>query len=690
MRRIPALVSLTAGLLAAQADWPQVRPEEEGFAAAALEVWKDALAGQRTTGLLVVRHDRIVFEWYAPDWSASKPHSTASLAKALVGGMSLLVALSDGRMAVDDPASKYIPAWRQDPRKSRIAIRHLATHSSGIEDAEQDRIPHEQLPGWKGAFWKRDPDPFSIAVHQAPAIFPAGARYAYSNTGMAALAYAVTASLRGAPQTDIRALLAERVMTPLGISASDWNIGYDRAYEVDGLKLYANWGGGRYTARAAARVGQLMLHQGQWNGRRLVDPAWVAQVVAYAGMPKPDRAASGAFEPGSGLCWWTNFDGVWPAVPRDAFAGAGAGQQVLLVVPSLSLVVIRNGDAMKDDRANAGFFGPIDRYVFEPLIRALGGPAPPAASRIIRKVSFAPESTIVRQAVDSDNWPITWADDGHQYTSYGDGWGFDPRTEKKLSLGFARVEGPATDFRGFNIRSASGERTGDGEAGVKASGILMADGVLYLWVRNVGNSELWWSEDRARTWRRGFKFETSFGCPTFLNAGQNYRGARDGYVYVYSQDGPSAYESYDRMVLARAPKDRVRDRGAYEFFSRLEESGRAVWTSDINRRGGVLHYPGRCQRGDVVYNPGLRRYLMALGFNHAGGWGIFDAPEPWGPWTRAFLTENWGLGGTHGYRLPAKWISPDGRTMHLVFSGVKLPTITYDAFCVRQMTLETE
>jgi hypothetical protein len=248
------------------------------------------------------------------------------------------------------------------------------------------------------------------------------------------------------------------------------------------------------------------------------------------------------------------------------------------------------------------------------------------------------------------------------------------------------VEGPAAGFRGVNIRSASGERTGDGAAGAKASGILMAGGVPYLWVRSVGNSELWWSDDRARTWRRGFRSETSFGCPTFLNAGRNYRGARDGYVYVYSQDGPSAYEVYDRVVLARAPTDRLRDRGAYEFFSRRDESGRAVWIADINRRGGVLHYLGHCQRGDVVYNPGLQRYLMALGFNHAGGWGLFDAPEPWGPWTTAFLTADWGLGGTHGYRLPAKWISPDGRIMHLLFSGVR----PYDAFCVRRMTIEAE
>jgi hypothetical protein len=115
----------------------------------------------------------------------------------------------------------------------------------------------------------------------------------------------------------------------------------------------------------------------------------------------------------------------------------------------------------------------------------------------------------------------------------------------------------------------------------------------------------------------------------------------------------------------------------------VDGAGRPVWTKQFAERGAVFTYPGHCQRVDAVYNPGLRRYMLALGYNHAGGWGIYDAPEPWGPWTTAFHTENWGLGGTHGYRMPSKWISADGRTMDLVFSGVK----PYDAFCVRRMQL---
>ena len=117
---------------------------------------------------------------------------------------------------------------------------------------------------------------------------------------------------------------------------------------------------------------------------------------------------------------------------------------------------------------------------------------------MIKDVKWAPAESIVRKAKGGDNWPITWADDGHLYTAYGDGNGFEPDIPEKLSLGFARVEGGPADFAGVNIRSATGEQRGNGKAGKKASGLLMVDGVLYLWVRNAGNARLAWSNDHGQ------------------------------------------------------------------------------------------------------------------------------------------------------------------------------------------------
>ena len=662
-------IAVCAGLACAQA----ISPAEAGLDAAKLEAWRSALAAHGTTGLIVLRRGRIALEWYAAGWNADRPHGTASMAKALVGGMSLAVAMSDGRISPDDLAAKYIPEWRADPRKSKITIRQLATHTSGIEDAEQDDIPHDKLTGWKGDFWKRTPDPFSIAVRQAPVLFEPGTGNEYSNPGMAALSYAVTASLKGG---DVRTLLKDRVMDPLGIPEQDWSIGYGQAYEMDGLKLYANWGGASFTARAAARVGQLMMLQGEWHGHHLIRREVVKQVLTDQGMPHPPRTATDP-APASGLAWYTNADGVWPAAPRDTIAGAGASHQVIVVVPSLDLIVVRNGAALGD--AKAGFWGPVYDLLIRPLMESVMVRAPYPPSPVIRGATFGQE--IRRAAIDSDNWPLTWGDDDAQYTSYGDGYGFEPFVEKKLGMGFARVTGGAGDFRGVNLRSDA-ERTGGGASSPKASGILMVDGVLYLWVRNVGNAQLLWSRDRGKTWQWGFKMAEGFGSPAFLNFERNYAGARDRFVYTYSQDGPSAYESDNGLVLARVAKDRISDRSAWEFYAGADGNGGPVWTADLARRVPVFAYPANCGRVDVVYDAGIKRYLMALAYDHAGGWGLFDAPKPWGPWT-TILHRQWDVADTHGYRLPSKWISPDGLRMTLVFSGLK----PNDAFCTRTLTL---
>ena len=363
-------MSETESSLAAQFEWKTTWPESRGFSAEKLNDLRESLVAKNTKALLIIRGDTIVCEWYAKGHGPTKKHYTASLAKALVGGMSLVTALNDGLIKADEPACNYVSQWKTHPVKSGITIRHLSTHSSGIEDAEQDNIPHMKLPGWKGGFWRKDPDPFTLSRDKAPIIFAPGSKYAYSNPGMAMLSYAVTASLRGTKYTDIRTFLRERIMRPIGVDDSEWSIGYGKTYKVNGLNLVANWGGGSYTAQAVARVGRLMLRKGNWQGNQLIEKNWVETVLQYAGTPLPDRPP-GNPQPACGLGWYTNFDGVWSNVPRDAFAGAGAGNQVLMVVASLDLIVVRNGGNLYDSSKGEGFWGGLEKYLFNPLMEAM-------------------------------------------------------------------------------------------------------------------------------------------------------------------------------------------------------------------------------------------------------------------------------------------------------------------------------
>jgi hypothetical protein len=98
---------------------------------------------------------------------------------------------------------------------------------------------------------------------------------------------------------------------------------------------------------------------------------------------------------------------------------------------------------------------------------------------------------------------------------------------------------------------------------------------------------------------------------------------------------------------------------------------------------------------NVTYNPGLKRYLLVMplpGRNSrdkagrvdtraSGGLAVFDAPEPWGPWTTAYFAETWDVGPGDSAVFPSKWMSADGRNLYLVFSGD-------DSFSVRKAVIE--
>ena len=592
--------------------------------------------------------------------------------------------------------SRPVPTkWRDDPQKARITLRQLGSHTSGLSDAESDGLPHDRLTGWRGDFWKQlDPpnDPFTIARDKAPILFEPGTKLQYSNPGIAMLTYAVAAAMKGSPENNVRVLLRDRVLRPIGVTDAEWSIGYGKTVSVDGLPLVAAWGGGAFTPRALARLGRLILRKGDWDGQRILSEDAVRLVTGDAGLPG-----------NCGIGWWTNADGRYPDIPRDAAWGAGAADQVLFVIPSLRLIMVRNGRELAPIPQTGDvlerFHDPRARILLAPLIKTIDASATaPAAvapyppSPVISGITWSPRESIIRLAPSSDNWPLTWADDDALYGAYGDGNGFAPFTPSKLSLGLAKISGGPDDPKGQNVPAPELECLGNGRDGMKASGLLMVDGVLYLWARNAANARLAWSRDRGNTWTwADWRFTTSFGCPTFLNFGKNYTGARDHFVYIYSSDSDTAYEAADRMILARAHKDRLSERAAYEFFAGTDGNGSPRWTRDIAGRASVFNHPRRCYRSGVTYNEPLRRYLWVQvlpesrdprGPRYQGGFGVYDAPEPWGPWTTAFFTNDWDVGPGETASFPTKWMSADGRTMSLVFSGD-------DAFSVRRAVLTT-
>jgi predicted alpha-1,2-mannosidase len=284
---------------------------------------------------------------------------------------------------------------------------------------------------------------------------------------------------------------------------------------------------------------------------------------------------------------------------------------------------------------------------------------------------------------EGDNWPITWADDDAQYTVYCDGEGFSAGED--YSNGITKITGSATNFSGQDIEPSNGNLImGNSKTERKASGMLMANGTLYMWLRNLTTEGtgalLAWSSDHGKKWIYSSWNFPELGYPFWLNAGKNNEAARDEYLYFYSVDNQSAYTISDDIIMGRVHKNMATQKSSYEFFAGLDLSGNPTWTTDITQRKIVFNNPGRCFRPSMVYNPGIARYML-LTQTLDTPWaennqkevylGIFDAPEPWGPWTTVKEITNWGVPEEEDRfqpQVPPKWISADGREFYLLYS----------------------
>jgi CubicO group peptidase (beta-lactamase class C family) len=650
--------------------WSKAAPAEAGLDEEKLNQARDyALTGGGSG--FIVRGGKLVFSWGDPAQRYDLKSTTKSFGAAALG-----LAIKDGKMRLSDKARAHHATLGTPPDSNantgwldEITILHLASQTAGFDK-----------PGG-----------------YVPLLFKPGTEWSYSDSGPNWLAECITIAYR----RDLDALMFERIFTPLGIQRADliWRKNQYRPDLLDGVKRREFGAGISANVDAMARFGLLWLRGGTWNGTQILPHDFVDQVrTTVPGVPGltvhvPEHYGKAANH--YGLLWWNNADENLEGLPLDTYWTWGLFDSLIVVMPTLDIVVARAGRSWKRTQ-NADHYEVLKPFL-QPIVAAASTPQHPRAnaassaalhppSPVIQGIEWAPPSTIIRRAKGSDNWPMTWADDDALYTAYGDGNGFEPFVKGKLSLGLAKVTGAPPDIRGAILRSETAEALGDGKHGRKASGMLCVDGVLHLLVRNAGNAQLGWSSDHGATWTwADWKFTESFGCPTFLNFGKDYAGARDNFVYIYSHDSGSAYERADRFVMARVPRDRLRECAAYEFFVKLDANGQPRWNTDITRRGAVFTNPGACYRSAISYDAGLKRYLWCqIGpgndTRYTGGFAIYDAPEPWGPWTTAFRTDRWDVGPGESNSFPTKWMSADGRTLHLVFSGE-------DHFSVRQGTV---
>jgi len=335
----PTLAQTDCGMPSTGEDhWPVAAPESAGLASATLcpmVKWLDDWKQGNIHAVLVVRHGTLVFEHYfsGPDehWGRSVgdvdfgpeiKHDERSVTKSIVA-LVLGIAIERGLIkSLDEPVLSFFPDYAdlRTPEKDRITLRDLVTMSGGLEWHEDD-TPYTSEANSENRMDNAS-DPYRYALQQA-VVAPPGQVWNY-NSGSTEVIGAV---LKKATGKSIDELAGTLLFAPLGITDVEW----PRNARGDPIAA----GSLRLRPRDLAKIGQLVLQHGAWNGAQVVPASWIEAATA------PQINVSGFTSFFYGYFFWL---GRSLADKREVqwAAAVGLGGQRVFIVPSLDLVVVIN------------------------------------------------------------------------------------------------------------------------------------------------------------------------------------------------------------------------------------------------------------------------------------------------------------------------------------------------------------
>ena len=284
-----------------------------------------AFAGRKNSkSLLILKDGRLVVEHYYGTYTADSAWYWASAGKSLTATL-VGLAQQDGLLSLADSTSRYLGRWTSATRaqQRQMLIRHQLTMTTGLDDAPPAPCDNESTV------------PACLLYLAPPAT-----RWAY-HTGAYRTLHNVLVQASGAP--NMTAYTSQRLGARIGM-AGLW------ANDV----FYSK-------ARGMARFGLFILARGSWNGTQvLTDTAY------FRRMTTPSQALNRSY----GYLWWLNGQASYklpgsqltlpgpliPSAPADLFAALGKNDQKIYVVPSLGLVVVRQGNAAGASRLAASSF----------------------------------------------------------------------------------------------------------------------------------------------------------------------------------------------------------------------------------------------------------------------------------------------------------------------------------------------
>ncbi|WP_242613494.1 serine hydrolase domain-containing protein [Herbihabitans rhizosphaerae] len=310
------------------AEWERGDAAAAGFDPAKLEQIAEELKADKSNCLAVIRHGRLVAEWY---WNGTGPDSkqevwsvTKSVSSTLVG-----IAAAEQKLSIEDKASKYLAPWVGTPSDG-VTVKDLLSNDSGRH--------------WTGAlddagavFGASDRTGYAVSV---PQDVPPNDVWAYNNTAIQTL----DDVLHGATGEEPVDYAQKKLLEPLGMKNSTMT--KDQAGNTNTFM------GVQSTCQDMARFGYLFLRNGHWRDTQVVPEQWVAEATG-----KPSQDITTAY----GYLWWLNRLGpvagvtkAWthedsanaphtqivPGAPQDMYWAQGLGGQTVQVDPGSGTVVV--------------------------------------------------------------------------------------------------------------------------------------------------------------------------------------------------------------------------------------------------------------------------------------------------------------------------------------------------------------
>ncbi|WP_247397493.1 serine hydrolase [Bradyrhizobium sp. 76] len=343
-----ALLMSAGPLTSAPFDWQSMTPSEAGFVPD-LDARLDKLIAENRAwglhGVFVTRAGKIVLERYFAGedeaWGASLGrvafgpdtlHDLRSVTKSVLG-LLYGIALDLGKVpAPDQPLIAQFPDYADvatDARLKRLTVAHALTMTLGFDWNED--IPYQD-PNNSEIQMESSPDRLRY-VFSRPFISDPGARWIYGAAGTELIGNLL---VKGVGQS-LPDFARTRLFDPIGVGPTEWSKGFNgQPAPASGLRM---------TPRDLARVGQLVLNRGQWDGRQIVSSEWLAKAFQPY-VPCDEQRQYGYF-------WYSgNFQyGHPPNRPITHWIGGfGYGGQRLFAMPDLDIVVAITCGNYADER----------------------------------------------------------------------------------------------------------------------------------------------------------------------------------------------------------------------------------------------------------------------------------------------------------------------------------------------------